>query len=173
MEKFKIQHEMRSYMTIFTITGIKHFMSLLLSQEAFDQWLVSEITITTHNTFHMDGTLNKDFYGEDERPQGDKAPWSLLRPICFNIIKGQRTPSMMKLIFTMNPETTSGIIHEAGSIPPEDVNGLYVNMHYEGGRLTLTTGTSLRIFSMDKALDEALERYVSGFLTGNGIEYDC
>lgn len=151
-------------MIILSVKEIKSFMSHLFMKETLDSWLVSEVTITTHNTFQVDGRLHKDFYGEtipDELASCEYSPWSLLRPLCFGIIKGSRTPLYMKLVLQLNSSMVENILSEsAAPFVPEDINGLFINIRYEDGSLSITTGSSLRAFSMDKTLDEAFENYV-------------
>ena len=44
------------------ILDVKQFMSKLLLNDTFDHFLLSEAVITTYNTFHIDGRLQKDYY---------------------------------------------------------------------------------------------------------------
>lgn len=159
-------------MIILSITNIKAFMSHLLSHETFDEWLVSEITIRTHNTFQIDGNLNKDFFDEENLPDTLKTPWSMLRPICFNIIKGQKVPSLIKMVFLLDNKHTEKIIEECGTFSISDVNALFINIYYEHGKLSITTGSSLKLFTLDKSLDETFEKYVKTFLSSNGLDYE-
>ena len=86
------------------INNKKEFMSKLLVSELFDAYYVEEATIDTFNTFHIDGRIHRDFYKNDEDYDADKtAPdlssWSDLRQICFDLIKGKRTPLGFKFVF--------------------------------------------------------------------------
>ena len=53
-----------------------------------------------------------------------------------------------------------------------DIFGLYINLTFRDGRLLLTTGTSLRTFSMDRSVDEAWDAYVARFFTLQNIELE-
>ncbi len=44
------------------ITNVKQFMAKLLGGEDFDSFLLEEATISTYNTFMIDGHQNRDFY---------------------------------------------------------------------------------------------------------------
>ncbi len=163
-------------MIILSILNIKHFMSKLFVKEAFDSWLVSDITITTHNTFCINGQLNLSFFDDEEQKQlqsHEYSTWKLLRPVCFGIIRGNKSPSFMKLVFQLPEDETNRLIKESSSAyAPEDINGLFINIRYEHGRLLITTGSSIRIFAADRSLDESFEQYVRSFLTEHEIEYD-
>lgn len=163
-------------MIILSIPNIKHFMSNLFVKETFDSWLVSDITITTHNTFCINGQLNLSFFDYEEQKQlqnREYSAWKLLRPVCFGIIRGNKSPSFMKLVFQLPEDETNRLIGESSSsYAPEDVNGLFINIKYEHGKLVITTGSSLRTFVPDRSLDECFEQYLRAFLTQNEIEYD-
>lgn len=163
-------------MIILSIPNIKNFMSNLFVKDIFDSWLVSEITISTHTTFSINGKLNKEFFTDEELsdiPNHENSSWQLLRPLCFELIRGSKTPLFMKLIFKLPKDDTEKLTASAGSsFAPEDVNGLFINIKYEQGRLVITTGSSLKTFSPDRSLDEAFDQYVKSFLTQHSIEYD-
>lgn len=151
-------------------------MSNLFIKDIFDSWLVSEITISTHTTFSINGRLNKEFFTDEELsdiPDHENSSWQLLRPLCFELIRGSKKPLFMKLIFKLPKDDIKKITVSAGSaFAPEDVNGLFVNIRYEQGRLTVTTGSSLKTFLPDRSLDEAFDKYIKSFLTQYSIEYD-
>ena len=46
---------------------------------------------------------------------------------------------------------------------PEDVQGLYLNLKFDGMHLTCITGTSFRTFTMDKSLEHAWDEMVKKF----------
>ena len=49
------------------IADIKTFMHKLLLAETFDRFLLLEGNITTFNTFHIDGSLQKSYYNQEEQ----------------------------------------------------------------------------------------------------------
>ena len=52
------------------IQEIKSFMNKLLLSQTFDNFLLVEGQITTYNTFHIDGRLQKDFFTAQEIEEG-------------------------------------------------------------------------------------------------------
>ena len=92
---------MKAYQIKFT----KPFMNILLASEGFDAFLVEEVSITTFNTFHIDGHIVKEFYNKDELTENDSvvpslSAWSTIRPICFQLIKG-KNPLYHSALFCM------------------------------------------------------------------------
>ncbi|MDE7200155.1 MAG: hypothetical protein K2O15_14920, partial [Lachnospiraceae bacterium] len=75
------------------ITNIKQFMNKFLTGGDFDSFLLEEASISTYNTFIIDGHQNRAFYSTEEwedqeiRPY-DLSMWKTIRPICFDLIKG-------------------------------------------------------------------------------------
>ena len=156
---------MRSYQ----IQDIKDFMKKLLIGEAFDTFLLSEASITTFATFHIDGAFHSEYLGTAESElltaeQSGYTLWRRIRPFFFDLIKGKNTPLSFRIVFRLASHNVERLITQSGvSMRPEDVDGLFLNIHFDGSSLTCTSGTSLRVFSLDKSLehawDEMLERF--------------
>lgn len=69
----------------------------------------------------------------------------------------------------MPKEMTAGFLSsEHLNSSPEDINGLFLNIKFESNKLSCTTGTSLKTFSLDKSVEEAWDRYAAEFLRQNG-----
>ncbi|MBQ9321484.1 MAG: hypothetical protein IJ239_03885 [Eubacterium sp.] len=173
-------------MIAFEIDQIKRFMSRLLISDAFDHFLVPEVSITTFATFRIDGTLHHEFYGDlsdnnDISTGGGSAVsgqsispdrdaryvrWADLKEHCLAIIRGKRTPLAFQFVFQYPEEAAKKLImQESLPVAPEDVNGLYFNCRFQDGRLLVTSGTSLAIFDMQKAVERAWDAQLSRFLT--------
>lgn len=149
------------------ITNIKTFMSHLLIKDSFDGFDVMNVSITTYNTFTIDGHVHKSFYSPDEYEtitEKEISSWKTLKPFCYQIIKGHNTPLKFKIVFKM-PEDITESIAEASQMPLSDIEGLYLNVVYENGNLTCITGTSLNIFDMSKDTEKAFDKYVSSFVS--------
>ena len=72
-------------MTALSILNVKEFMNVLLRSDVFDSFLLSEGSITTYMTFHLDGRSKADIFSpEDEAyalvSQESYVPYSLVRP---------------------------------------------------------------------------------------------
>ena len=47
----------------------------------------------------------------------------------------------------------------------ENIANLFLNIKYDKGVLSYTTGTSLNIFTIDKSLEKAFDLYISKFIS--------
>lgn len=141
-------------MNILTLSA-KNCMSHLLLKDTFDSFSFIEGEIITFNTFTIDGFLKKDFF--EETPEDIHSHWKDVREFCFQIIRGKRTPLSFKIILSLAPENFPSFLaeHNISGFRPEDIQGMYLNLNYDGSHLTCTTGISMKIFTMDKTLEHA------------------
>lgn len=154
------------------LTSRKVFMKQLLLSETFDHFLFIEGEITTFNRFSIDGYLQKEFF-DDEKTLSEFAFWKQVREFCFSIIRGRRTPLNFKLIFSLPPEAIAKLISQNQlDFRPEDVQGLYLNIRFDGQELQCITGTSLKTFSMDKSLEQTWDQMVQKFFTQKEIAFE-
>ena len=50
--------------------------------------------------------------------------------------------------------------------------GLYLNIHFENGRLSCVTGTSFKTFTLDKTLEHVWDEYAERFFIHKGIDFE-
>lgn len=157
------------------LTGIKSCMSHLLLSETFDSFHFIEGEITTFNTFRIDGFLQKDFFDseEDTADLPEYSLWKQIREFCFTLIRGKKPPLRFKFVFSLSPKNIARLIEQNDlSVDPDSVQGLYLNLRYDGTTLQCITGTSMRIFSMDKSLEHAWDSMVQKFLDKKEIPFE-
>ena len=160
------------------ITNVKQFMGKLLASEAFDSFLLEEASISTYNTFIIDGHQNRDFYTSEEWDDKEIRPfdfttWKQIRPICYSLIKGTRTPSAFKFILHLMPDYLASILKEQDTtVTPQQIKALVLTVKYDGTTLTLITGTAFHTFIMDKSLDALWDNAVKRFLDKREISYE-
>ena len=148
-------------MIIFYCDGedIKKFMSLVLGGSAFDRLQLRSGEGVTRLKLTIDGRYNKEFDGvETERAY---CLWSEVRQNVFDMIKGKKLPKYIKLVFALDDESVIRLHPNA--------KAAFLNMSFENGRITFTTGTAQRNFSMDKSLDEVWEGKVKEMFNKLGI----
>ncbi len=141
----------------------KSCMQHLLLKSTFDSFSMIEGDITTCNTFKIDGYLHKSFF--EEAPEKDYSSWGDMRAFCFHIIRGKRTPLNFRLILSLPRDKFADFLarHEITGISPADIQGLYLNIKYDGTSLQCTTGTSLNLFTLDKTLEDTWDCYIRQF----------
>ena len=161
-------------MRLFQIQDTRDFMKKLLVADTFDTFLLWEASVTTFCTFHIDGTYHPDFFNADAEPSFPYpyASWEKVRPLFWSLIKGKNTPLSFRVIFRLAPHNVETILKQSG-IPMEaqDIDGLFLNLNYENGSLTCTSGTSVKIFTLDKSLERAWEDNLEKFFRKNQIPF--
>jgi len=167
-------------MIAFEIKGTKNIMNSLLRSEQFDSFLVEEAVITTFNTFHIDGHLVKDFYTTEELAELEDSQkstifscWNDIRPICFQLIKGKKTPVSFKVVLHAAPQ----LIEEIAANPECEVaanliRSLVLSIRYDNGKVTCITGSAFTTFVMDKSVDKLWDAYMRQFLSERNLDFE-
>lgn len=147
------------------IEDTKSFMSALFVKDSFDSFLVKSADITTFVLFSIDGSAYRDFFGDELEITEEYVSWSILKPYCYNIIKGKKVPLSMKFVFSLPSNKIDELIDSTGlGIKKTDINALSINVRFENNKVSVITGTSLRTFTLDKSFENAWDEYVSKFL---------
>lgn len=140
----------------YEIEDVKSFMNELLVNEKYDSFYLYEIRLKTSLDYYISGKINKNFFDTEEEKEGlyDYISWGEVKQRVFELIKGKRLPLSFKVILMFNRDNIERII-EMNNLPlrTEDVSNLSMNIYYEDGKLLVTTGSSLKIFTLDKTLE--------------------
>ena len=98
------------------ITSMKQFMNHLLVADTFEPFLLEEAVISTASNFTIDGHVNREFYENDENspslPDNEFRPWSELKGLCFDLIKGKRTPLFFRFVLHLMPEKAAALLEQ-------------------------------------------------------------
>lgn len=160
------------------IIDIKEFMNKLLIRETFDNFEIIESTITTFNTFTINGRYQKDFFDNDmqkafEDSKKYYSDWKDLKSYCFSIIRGKRTPLYFKLIFQLPHKDICTLLQNHNSpINPEIIGGLFLNIQFKNKELYCTTGTSFQTFVPDTSIKQIWDSYIIDFFRHNQIPFE-
>ena len=159
------------------ISSMKQFMNHLLVADTFEPFLLEEAVIGTACTFHIDGHVNPEFFGGDEEPKEEDSyefrPWGKVKGLCFDLIKGKRTPLFFRFVLHLMPARAAALLEqESCDVASDEVKALVLNIRYDGTKATLTTGTALRTFHLSKMPDAIWDRALCRFLEDRGIAYE-
>lgn len=118
------------------IIDVKDFMNKLLIGEVFDRFFLVEASVTTFNVFTIDGRLQQDFFDTDtadslKSKSIDYSLWRDVKPYCFSVIRGKRTPLGFKIIFQLSSHQAQKLLSgtENNSITP--VCNFCLNIQYK------------------------------------------
>lgn len=159
------------------ITSLKTLMNQLLAGDTFDIFLLEEAVISTANTYTIDGHINMDFYPLEER-NANNVPyefqtWNELKGLCFNLIKGKRTPIFFKFVFHLKPEKAKALLEQQSSSLNSDIlKAMVLNIRYDSTKAIITTGTAYHTFVMDKEADIIWDKTLMKYLSDKGISYE-
>ncbi len=171
-------------------------MNKFLMTEAFADFLLVEAVVITSVTYTIDGHVRKDFYTKQEQEERKFPPfaeWETLRPQVLQMIKGKRTPLLMKLLLACKPEKADVLLADkrkeeetvpAGMKESADLSGtdepsgtgfiknLLCTVKYENGFITLTGGVSYQGFTMDKNPEKQWDQELCRLLDKMELEYE-
>lgn len=165
-------------MKAFLMKDKKQFMNQLLKSELFDHFLLAEATIQGAISYHVDGHINREFFDAEELSQltadgSEYLPFSHVRPICYELIRGKHTPLYMKFVFLLSPANAANTLAATDcGLTAEDVSGIFLNLTFRDGAMVLTTGVSYRTFTLDRSFDAAWDSLAARFLNNRGIAFD-
>lgn len=172
-------------MTAFQITSMKIFMSRLLASDTFDCFLLEEAVIGVASTFTIDGRINREFFAGEEpegagtagakeqAPSDEFRPWSELKGLCYDLIKGKRTPLFFRFTMHLMPEKAAALLARGNcDVDPSQVKALVLNIRYDGSRAILTTGTSFHTFVLSKEPDALWDDAMARYLAGREIPFE-
>ncbi len=150
-----------------TIKNTKQFMNNLLVGNTFDDLYLSEITIKTYSTFVINGITNTNYYSKEELESeriSEYQKWSTFKSLCFQIIKGNKAPELIKIIFVVPKESYKSIFPDITNSELDNISTLYLNIKFEHNTLVVTNGLSYKTFTLDKDIDKQWDTYFSKLL---------
>jgi len=147
-------------MVALDITDVKSFMAKLLRESAFDSFELRSMIIDSFARFEINGAKP----AEEEGAKAEYCTWAAMRKYAFEIIKGEAAPRSMKVVLGLNQDKVQASFPSSAA--------LFINIHFEGGKITVISGSSPKSFSLDRADDEKWDGAVKAFLTKSGIEHN-
>ncbi len=132
---------------------IKHFMPKLLVNTTFDKFEVRNIEINSFAKFSIESNLTKN--------EEDIISWETMKPYVYNIIKGNKQPKSLKVVFNLSKEEMTKI--------SENFSACFLNIIFENGEVLFTTGSSTKTFSLNKEDEILFDEIIESFLVSSQI----
>lgn len=154
-------------MVALQVEDIKMFMNKLFKDISFDELEIISMDLSQVVNFSIDGTLNHTFLDTDEQALFSEQryiKWVDLKPTIYALIKGNKSPSSMKIIFTLSQKSKLNLVQKSNSsFKPEDINGFYLNIVYDNSHLKVVTGTNYKLFTLDKSIEHYFDDSILRF----------
>ena len=131
---------------------VKGFMGRVMKEDVFNDFKVRNVDILAKNRFSLDGEF---LDGETK----NFSMWSEVQPLVFEVVKQMGRPSVLKIVFS----------HKEPQAIHENASALFLNMMYENGKVSFTTATSQKAFSLEKTLDSKWDEWMRSFFGSIGI----
>ena len=135
-------------MIALSIIDVKDFMNKLLIGEVFDRFFLVEASVTIEYSL-----------------------WRDVKPYCFSVIRGRRTPLNFRIVLQLSHKQTQQILNPSfpdGSVP--DCR-FCLNLQYRNDSLLCTTGVSYTSFCLDKRPEHLWDEIIRKFLSGQHIAF--
>lgn len=165
-------------MILCKIKDKKDFMGKLLAGESFDSFLLKEASIHGFVPYRIDGHINKAFFRVEDDDSAsflayEYAQWKDIRPVCFDLIKGKRTPTRFTFVLYLKPEAMNSMFEKAGiTLENSLVQNLILNIRFEQGEMSITTGVDYSEFTLDKQAEQLWDTTTRKFLDKKEIAYE-
>lgn len=162
-------------MILLEISDIKLAMVHLLVRDSFDHFCLESAEITTYATMSLRGRRNTEWYDSDALAEDGLLSkwvwWSEMKPTVFAYIKGDKTPSSMKIILKADTRWAAEMLEQRGLVDlyQQCRPDLVLNFRYEQDHLSVVTGVSYPEFTMDKQLEFAWDEMIPQYLRQLGI----
>ena len=156
------------------ILNQKDFTKKLFLGHVFDQFEVISADFQTFIRFSLDGRLQEDFFDKEETKDLAASGrhftlWGEVRPICCQIIKGQRTPLAFRILLRVCPATPQLSEALAPASASGSISGLVLRLEYAESRMTCTTGVALTGFSADREPELLWDKAAQEFILAQDI----
>lgn len=136
-------------MEIIHIKNVKQFMGELFAGVAFDDFYVTSCEINMITKITIDGKRSKR-WSEDN---GGKTfcSWKEIKELVYNVIRGSKSPSLFKIVFSKRDESEMEVY---------EGNGI-ITLKFEDDTATITTGYISKEFTLDKTAEKEWDIAVS------------
>lgn len=145
----------------------KKFLNELFINERYDSFYLFDAKLDTVVSYEVNGKINKNFFSEEEfetLANKDYICWKDIKKTILEFMKDGKLPVKMKIILMFNKDNINRLIEMNNIlIHPDNVRALFLNINYSDSRLSVTTGTSLNVFTMDKSLEELWDKTVEKY----------
>lgn len=159
-------------MISFMIEDTKDCMHKLLKESIFSDFLCVQFELVHLYKVSVDGQLRFDSLSEEEKASYETRKyilWSDFQSTAFEMIKGQKTPTSMKIVFSLNPKAKQNLLSRVQNFDENAVTNFTFTLTYENKRIKIVTGTNYATFILDKEAERYFDDSMLKFFKKHNI----
>ncbi len=156
----------------FILDDTKQTMTKLLKETTFNDFLCISFELTQLFKISVDGQIRPDFLDSDDATdlsQRKHICWKDFQPHAFDLIRGQKAPTSMKITFALSPISVSSILTHIQFQDAQAIGGFNFTLHYEQSKIRIITGTNYANFTLDKAAEHYFDESMLRFFKKHGL----
>ncbi len=128
------------------VLEVKGFMTKLLKEQTFEIFEVRGISITSFTKIEISCFVDKEYFSEEDETLSNYCKWKQLRQLVFFIIKGEKPPKKIKIVFSLPNQLVKQIHKNAASCS--------LNLVFENREAYFTVASSEKVFSVPNSLEK-------------------
>ena len=144
-------------MISFMIEDTKDCMQKLLKANVFDEFLCTQFEMVGLFKVNIDGQIRLEYLSSDEKEILEERrfiQWKDLKNSVYDMVRGHKTPSFMKIVFSLNEKAKLATLDRISYPTPKDINSFIFTLTYENKRIKVITGTNYGNFTLDKQAEQ-------------------
>jgi len=156
----------------FILEDTKQVMQKLLKEEVFDEFLCVSFELVQLFKVHVDGQVRKDFLDTDDTDRLNELThirWKDFKAHAFNLIRGQKPPTSMKITFSLHPNAVHSTLERIRFNESQAIGGFIFTLNYEDNKIRIITGTNYASFTLDKTAEQYFDDSMLRFFKKQGI----
>lgn len=147
-------------------------MAKLLKDTIFDEFLCTSFEMVGLYKVNIDGQIRMEYLSSDEKEiLGDRKyiKWEAIKPNVFDMIKGQKTPTSLKIVFGLKDGAKDALLNKINFTETKAINNFSFSFIYENKRIKIITGTNYAGFTLDKQAEQYFDDNMLKFFKKHGI----
>ena len=157
------------------IDNVKKMVEMLLSSDFFGEMLLYKAEVRGAYDISMDGNINPDFFDSDDLAVHEKeisegyVTWANSRNLFYQALRGKNLPISFNITLIVPKSDNEKILKKYNeNIDVSDLSSLSLNVIYDREKMIVTSGTSMKFFTMDRSIEMIWDDIVQN--TFNNLE---
>lgn len=154
------------------VSDSKIVTKALFKDTVFDDFMLLHFEVVNIYNITVNGMIQTSSLDSDDKEKFANQSyiyWSSFKQQGFSLIKGNKPPSSLKLIFGLSATSTQSILTKQ-NIPPNTINGFTFSISLEPDRsYKIVTGTNYAQFTLDKSAEKYFDNMLLRFFEKNKI----